>query len=244
VEAVYRSVHPRLWRSLLSYTGDAELASDAEAEAFAQVLRRGDAVDDVAAWVWRSAFRIASGLLATRSVLDQLTVPDTWSRVLDHVPVRDTWSRVQFTEEVVTMIDLETPVPTETRQKGPMRVLVAGILAAAAVVAIALVATRDGDVVEPTDEPSPAVTAAVTPAPPPRALFGTPGERLVPGTYFVDEVDGTPTARILVTIGAGWTNTADNWGVGKEDIGFITFSRPTPCTQTPATRAMGITRGP
>jgi DNA-directed RNA polymerase specialized sigma24 family protein len=64
VEAVYRSVHPRLWRSLLSYTGDAELASDAEAEAFAQVLRRGDAVDDVEAWVWRSAFRIAAGLLA------------------------------------------------------------------------------------------------------------------------------------------------------------------------------------
>lgn len=67
VETVYRSVHPRLWRSLLSYTGDAELASDAEAEAFAQVLRRGDAVEDVAAWVWRSAFQIASGLLAARS---------------------------------------------------------------------------------------------------------------------------------------------------------------------------------
>ena len=67
VETVYRSVHPQLWRSLLAYTGDGELASDAEAEAFAQVLRRGDAVDDVAAWVWRSAFRIASGLLAARS---------------------------------------------------------------------------------------------------------------------------------------------------------------------------------
>jgi DNA-directed RNA polymerase specialized sigma24 family protein len=66
VEAAYRAMHPRLWRSLLAYTGDAELASDAEAEAFAQVLRRGDAVDDVAAWVWRSAFRIASGLLAAR----------------------------------------------------------------------------------------------------------------------------------------------------------------------------------
>ena len=67
VEAVYRSVHPRLWRSLFSYTGDAELASDAEAEAFAQVLRRDDAIDDVAAWVWRSAFRIAAGFLAVRS---------------------------------------------------------------------------------------------------------------------------------------------------------------------------------
>ena len=67
VEGVYRSMHPRLWRSLLAYTGDAEVASDAEAEAFAQALGRRDAVDDVAAWVWRSAFHIASGLLAARS---------------------------------------------------------------------------------------------------------------------------------------------------------------------------------
>src|SRR4051812_34292825 len=67
VEAVFRSVHARLWRSLLVFSGDAELASDAVAEAFAQVLRRGAAVDDVEAWVWRSAFRIAGGLVAARS---------------------------------------------------------------------------------------------------------------------------------------------------------------------------------
>lgn len=69
-------MHPRLWRSLLSYTGDVELASDAEAEAFAQVLRLGDAVDDVAAWVWRGAFRIASGLLAARSRPDDVRLAD------------------------------------------------------------------------------------------------------------------------------------------------------------------------
>ena len=80
VEAVYRAVHPRLWRSLLAYTCDAELASDAESEAFAQVLRRGDAVDDVEAWVWRSAFRIASGLLASRSTYGDVRVAD------GHVP--------------------------------------------------------------------------------------------------------------------------------------------------------------
>lgn len=67
VEVVFRSVHPRLWRSLLLFTGDAELASDAVAEAFAQVLRRGTEVADVEAWVWRSGFRIAAGLLAARS---------------------------------------------------------------------------------------------------------------------------------------------------------------------------------
>lgn len=66
VEAAYRAIHPRLWRALLSFTGDAEVASDAESEAFTQAIRRGDAIDDVQAWVWRSAFRIAAGLLARR----------------------------------------------------------------------------------------------------------------------------------------------------------------------------------
>ena len=67
VESVYRSIHGRLWQALWSFTGDREVASDAEAEAFAAVLRRGEEVEDVAAWVWRSAFRIAAGLLAERS---------------------------------------------------------------------------------------------------------------------------------------------------------------------------------
>ena len=60
----YREHHERLWRSLLAYTGDPELASDAEAEALAQALRRGEALHDPAAWIWRSAYRIAAGLLA------------------------------------------------------------------------------------------------------------------------------------------------------------------------------------
>jgi RNA polymerase sigma factor (sigma-70 family) len=60
-------MHPMLWRALLAYAGDREVASDAESEAFAQVLRRGAAVADVAAWVWRSAFRIAAGMLSARS---------------------------------------------------------------------------------------------------------------------------------------------------------------------------------
>ena len=66
VEAAYRAIHPRLWRALLSFTGDPEVASDAESEAFTQAIRRGDEIDDVAAWVWRSAFKIAAGLLVRR----------------------------------------------------------------------------------------------------------------------------------------------------------------------------------
>ena len=101
------------------------------------------------------------------------------------------------------MLDLETTVPTEPRPKRPMRVVVAGILAAAAAVAaIALVVTRDGGGDVP--QPSPVVT--VPPAPPPAPLFGAAAEEFVPGTYFVDEVEGTPTPRIFVTLGDGWSN--------------------------------------
>jgi hypothetical protein len=156
-------------------------------------------------------------------VLDQVSVPDTWSRVLDQVPLPDTWTRVQTTEEVLTMVDLETAVPTEPRQKRPMRALIAGILAAAAVVAIVLVASQFGDDATPSDEPSP--TVAVTPTVPPQALWGTPHEQAAPGTYFVDAVDGWDTPRIFVTLPAGWTPD-DGWGIGKEGVGFMTFSRP------------------
>ena len=55
-----------MWRALLAFSGDPEVASDALAEAFAQVLRRGDEVEDPERWVWRAAFRIASGELKER----------------------------------------------------------------------------------------------------------------------------------------------------------------------------------
>ena len=47
IELVYRRVGAKLWRALLAYSGDPELASDAVAEAFAQALGRGHAVRDV-----------------------------------------------------------------------------------------------------------------------------------------------------------------------------------------------------
>src|SRR5689334_13807853 len=64
VEAVYRADGERLWRAVFAFSGDSEIASDAVAEAFAQVLHRGSAIRDPA--TWRSAFRIAAGALKSR----------------------------------------------------------------------------------------------------------------------------------------------------------------------------------
>ncbi len=62
----FERTHQRLWRALLAYTADREVASDAAAEAYAQAVRRGVAIADVDAWVWRAAFRIAAGEMARR----------------------------------------------------------------------------------------------------------------------------------------------------------------------------------
>ncbi len=87
-------------------------------------------------------------------VLDDVPIPDTWSRVLDRVPVPDTRSRVPFSDEALTMIDLDAPVPTEPRRQGLDRVVFAALLAAAAVVAIVVVVTpRRRPELQPTNRP-------------------------------------------------------------------------------------------
>jgi RNA polymerase sigma-70 factor, ECF subfamily len=63
LEAVYAEHGPRLWRALVAYSNDPEIASDAIAEAFAQALAGGDRVRSPASWIWRAAFKIAAGEL-------------------------------------------------------------------------------------------------------------------------------------------------------------------------------------
>ena len=55
LEAVYREHGDRLWWAVLAFSGDRDVASDATSEAFAQALRRGDALREPLAWIWRAA---------------------------------------------------------------------------------------------------------------------------------------------------------------------------------------------
>ena len=66
IEHVWRVHRATMWRSLVAWTGDRELSSDALSEAFAQALGRGDALDTPDRWIWKAAFRIAAGELAKR----------------------------------------------------------------------------------------------------------------------------------------------------------------------------------
>jgi hypothetical protein len=144
----------------------------------------------------------------------------------------------------VTLVDNE-PAPAGPSSRRRWKGL---IVAAAVVFAVGVLVVLDRDDSPPADQPSPTIivppTITVPPMSPPRPLPATPGvQRLTPGTYFVDEVSGTPTPRIFATIGAGWWNPSmdQGWQLFKADtrfgkpgfddlnphqIGFMTYSNP------------------
>jgi RNA polymerase sigma-70 factor (ECF subfamily) len=83
VESAYRADGDRLWRAIYAWAGDPEVASDAVAEAFAQLINRGEAVRDPAAWAWRTAFRLAAGAMKAGRDANRLSpneVADTSAR--------------------------------------------------------------------------------------------------------------------------------------------------------------------
>jgi RNA polymerase sigma-70 factor (ECF subfamily) len=67
LERLYMQDGARLWRALVAFSGDREVASDAVAEAFAQAIGRESHLRDPQRWVWRAAIRIAAGELKDRS---------------------------------------------------------------------------------------------------------------------------------------------------------------------------------
>jgi RNA polymerase sigma-70 factor (ECF subfamily) len=63
VARLYEDEAPRMWRALVGFTGDRELASDAVAEAFALAMKHEPGVRDLRAWTWTVAFRVAAAEL-------------------------------------------------------------------------------------------------------------------------------------------------------------------------------------
>ena len=82
LERLYREDAARLWRALVAFSSDPEVASDAVAEAFAQALGRGDAIRDAQRWVWKAAFRMAAGELKRRRRFVTMT-DEPWADLPD-----------------------------------------------------------------------------------------------------------------------------------------------------------------
>lgn len=60
-ERLYRDAGPKLWRSIYGFSsGRRDVADDAVAEAFARALEHEARIREPLAWIYRTAFRIAS----------------------------------------------------------------------------------------------------------------------------------------------------------------------------------------
>ena len=133
---------------------------------------------------------------------------------------------VRRVEERVFTIELSDDVVPSNGPTGGRRwpILIA---AAAAVVLVGALVILGRDDPTPADQPSPTVT--VTPTVPPQALPNDFGP-LLPGTYYVDEVSGTPTPRIFATLGTGWWDTCEQcggWSLGKRAAADTEFDEMT-----------------
>jgi RNA polymerase sigma-70 factor (ECF subfamily) len=86
IEHLYREQGDRMWRALLAYAGNPDVASDALAEAFVQAIARGEGLRDPAPWIWTASFRIAAGELKRRGHVVALTDLDIPYEIADPVP--------------------------------------------------------------------------------------------------------------------------------------------------------------
>ena len=85
-ESAYRTDGDRLWRAVYAWSGDADVASDSVAEAFAQLINRGQDVRDPAAWAWRTAFRLAAGAMKASRIASALAPTGVGARPAAHEP--------------------------------------------------------------------------------------------------------------------------------------------------------------
>jgi RNA polymerase sigma-70 factor (ECF subfamily) len=77
IEVLFRETAPSLWRALYAYSGGrSEVADDALAEAFARAIRYESSIRNPAAWLYRTAFRLAAReLRAEQTSLDVALTP-------------------------------------------------------------------------------------------------------------------------------------------------------------------------
>jgi RNA polymerase sigma-70 factor (ECF subfamily) len=73
IERLYRDQAGRLWRSLVAYCGDADMAADAVAETFTLALEQWGSIRSPDRWIWRVAFRLVTRELKGRKRVPEVT---------------------------------------------------------------------------------------------------------------------------------------------------------------------------
>ena len=118
-EQVFRDAGPGLWRTIYAFSGGrSAVADDAVAEAFARAMERADQIRDPVAWLYRTAFRIATEDLRRGQRDPEPELPAASTPGLgDLIPVLRQLSPAQRAA-VVLHYEADLPVREVARQMG------------------------------------------------------------------------------------------------------------------------------
>lgn len=112
LERTYRAVAAKLWKSLVAFTGDRDIASDALAEAFAQALARGSGVREPDRWVWRVAFRVAAGELKDRRSRDGAAEEESYEMPESAILLSGVLQRLSPKQRAAVVLHYYVDMPT------------------------------------------------------------------------------------------------------------------------------------
>ena len=113
LERTYREHGRGLWRAILAFSGDPEVASDAVAEAFAQALRRGTELHDPVRWLWKAAFRIAAGELKERRRYGEEHVGGSYELPEEAIALGSVLRRLPAKQRAVVVLHYYSDIPNE-----------------------------------------------------------------------------------------------------------------------------------
>ena len=113
ITRVYQEQGPKMWRSLYAFSGDAEIASDALAEAFAQALAGGDSLHAPDRWIWAVSFRIAAGELKRRRVLENSAQDPTYMMPEPTVDLVRALRKLSPRQRAVVILSVYADYPTK-----------------------------------------------------------------------------------------------------------------------------------
>ncbi len=78
VERVFIAESAKMVRALFAVSRSRQIAEDAMLEAFARAIRDIDRIDDLTAWVWRVAYRVAAGELRSAGRRNPAATPSAY----------------------------------------------------------------------------------------------------------------------------------------------------------------------
>jgi len=104
VEDVFRAESAKMIRALYAFSRSRQIAEDAVLEAFARAVRDQARIDDLTAWVWRVAYRVAANELGAAGRTTSAAPEPTYEMPEPAIEVFEAIGKLSPTQRVCVLL--------------------------------------------------------------------------------------------------------------------------------------------